>query len=127
MPPRSSPPPSGKPRRRPAPVMPGSWIWLVLLAILLGLFLVPSLSSPQQVDFSEFVKLVNNPEDTPYVKKVAFQGTRRLAVELDYTLQPGQEKRPADVEAIRGELHGSNKFTTVMWPLDDPQLAEKLR
>ena len=34
MPPRSSPPPSGKPRPRKAPpVLPGSWIWLVLLTL----------------------------------------------------------------------------------------------
>ena len=129
MPPRSTPPPSGKPRRRPAPVMPGSWIWLVLLAILLGLFLVPSLSSPQQVDYSEFSKLINNADNIPYLKKITFQGTRRVNVELDYDAKvPGKEgqDRPKDVEALRHTLHGTNKFTTTLPPLEMPQLSEKL-
>ncbi|HKI33108.1 MAG TPA: ATP-dependent zinc metalloprotease FtsH [Gemmataceae bacterium] len=128
MPPRSSPPPGGKPRRRPAPVMPGSWIWLVLLAIVLGVFLVSSFGSTQQVDWSEFLKLVNNPDDAKYVKKISFQGPRRLVVELDYDKKvEGREGLPANVEHLRHDLlHGTNKFTTTSWPLDDRSLPETL-
>jgi cell division protease FtsH len=129
MPPRSSPPPSGKPRRRPAPVMPGSWIWLVLLAILLALFLLPTLNSPQQVDYSEFSKLINNPDNVPYLKKITFQGTRRVNVEMDYDAKvPGHEgqERPKDVEALRHTLKTNNKFTTTLPPVEMPQLYEKL-
>ncbi len=108
--------------------MPGSWIWLVLLAIVLGVFLVSSFGSTQQVDWSEFLKLVNNPDDAKYVKKISFQGPRRLVVELDYDKKvEGREGLPANVEHLRHDLlHGTNKFTTTSWPLDDRSLPETL-
>jgi len=108
--------------------MPGSWIWLVLLAIVLGVFLVSSFGSTQQVDWSEFLKLVNNPDDAKYVKKISFQGPRRLVVELDYDKKvEGREGLPANVEHLRHDLlHGTNKFTTTSWPLDDQSLPETL-
>src|SRR5689334_20032157 len=112
MPPRSSPPPSGKPRRRPAPVMPGSWIWLVLFGILFLLILVSMYSGPQQVDYSEFTKLLNKDENAAYLKKITFQGSRHVAVELDYDRKvPGREDRPKDIEGLKHTLHNNNRFS----------------
>ena len=39
MPPRSSPPPSAKPRRRPAPAMPINWFWLIFVFLAVVLIL----------------------------------------------------------------------------------------
>lgn len=94
MPPRSSPPPAGKPRRRPAPVMPGSWIWLVLLAFLVGVFIYGSFTTTPGVDFSEFLKLINDDKNAAYVKKITFSGTRRIIVELDYGRKPDGDELP---------------------------------
>ena len=64
MPPRSSPPPG---RQAAPPPRPGharcSWIWLVLLAVVFGLIFLPSLRQPAEVDYSEFLKLINNDKD----------------------------------------------------------------
>jgi cell division protease FtsH len=103
--------------------MPGSWIWLVLLAILIGLFFLPTLSSPQPVDYSDFLKLINNDEDIPYISKITFQGTRRVTVELNYK---DEQKRPDEIEALRRKLGGSNKFSTTMPPIEMTNLNEKL-
>jgi cell division protease FtsH len=127
MPPRSSPPPAGKPRRRPAPVMPGSWLWLVLLGVLLFFLVWSSVTNTPGVEFSEFLKLVYDDKDAAYIKKIAFQGTRRVVVELDYDKKvAGQEGLPPDIADLRTKLHGSNKFATTMWPLEDRVLSEKL-
>src|SRR5207248_1015407 len=85
------------------------------------------LSSPPPVDFSKFLKLVDKPENAQYIKKINFQGTRRVVVELDYDRKPKEgESVPAVDEALRHELHGGNKFTTVIWALEDQQLSQKL-
>jgi cell division protease FtsH len=127
MPPRSSPPPSGKPRRRPAPVMPGSWIWLVLLAILIGLLFFSAFNGTQQADYSEFARLINNPDNIPYLKKIIFQGTRNVTVELNYDAKvPGKEgqERPPDIEGLRHKLGGKNSFTTSLPPIEQIGLEQ---
>src|SRR5215831_10787892 len=130
MPPRSSPPPSGKPRpRRPAPVMPGSWIWLVLLVTLVGLFLISSVGSHTQLGYDDFSKLVYNDENCKYLKKITFVGTRRVSVELDYNPESEKGKPlPPAVQEIRGDkkLHSGTKFSTALPPLETPQLSERL-
>jgi cell division protease FtsH len=107
--------------------MPGSWIWLVLLAILVGLMIVNSLSTTPGVPFSEFLKLVNNKENAQYIKKIAFQGARRVAVELDFSRKPEGGQLPKDLEELqRNSLHGTNKFTTTLWPIESQQLEQRL-
>ena len=126
MPPRSSPPPAGKPRRRPAPVMPGSWIWLVVLALIIGLMIFNSLSTTPQVDFSDFLKLVYSPDDVKYIKKITILPDRRVNVELDEKQLTSSELPPDIAELRSKKLHGSSKFTTGIWPLEDTQLTQKL-
>ena len=71
MPPRQTPPPTGSPRRRPGPVMPNSWIWLVILATaVVGMILFAPGFGGSQLDFSDFYKLL----DEKKLSKVTFQG-----------------------------------------------------
>ena len=123
MPPRSSPPPSGKPRpRRPAPpAMPGSWIWLVFLIFIVGMFLYYSIHNPAQVDFSTFLNLIDNPENSKYLKKVTFVGNRQLLVEMDF--KEDKDLPPAVQELKTNNL---NRFSTTLPPIDFPKVAERL-
>ena len=126
MPPRSSPPPTGKQRRRPTPPMPGSWIWLVLLAFIICLFLWSSFKGAPNVDWSEFLKLINNKDDAAYISKISFEGNRHLTVEMNYTPDGKKpEDMPSDIKTLKDKLKG-NKFTTTVWPIDDPALSQKL-
>jgi cell division protease FtsH len=104
--------------------MPGSWIWLVLLIILVGMFLASSLKSPAQLDYSEFVKLVYDKDNAKYLKKVTFSGSRRLVVELDYNKDG--KILPKDVDDLKKKLHDGNRFSTTLPPLEQPQLSAQL-
>jgi cell division protease FtsH len=108
--------------------MTGSWIWLVLLIILVGMFLASSIRSPAQVDFSVFLKLINDPENSKYLKKVTFIGNHQLLVELDYNRKPkDKEQLPSDVQDLRdNKLRGGNRFSTTLWPLDTLPLSQRL-
>lgn len=66
MPPRQPNGPQKNVRRRPAPVMPGGWMWLVLLiAVVMMLFFVSTDGS--QIPTSEFVSLIKNKNITDVV------------------------------------------------------------
>ena len=52
------PPPGGKPRRRPQPSVGGNWIWLVILLVLVGMFLVQSINPAGSLEWSEFQTLL---------------------------------------------------------------------
>src|SRR5262249_50588600 len=80
MPPRQSPPPTGSPRRRPPPVMPNSWIWLVILAtVVVGMVLFrDTLGTRGYIDYTDFRELVA----TKKVAKVAIQGKNLVVGEL---------------------------------------------
>ncbi len=123
MPPRSSPPPTGKPRRRPAPAMPSSWLWLILFAILLVLIVYPMLKSEKEVDYSDFVRLIFDKDNCKQVKQVTFDGTHRLVVDLDNV-----EALPDDpYKDLKGKLQHSKTFATTAPPLgDNGQLAQRL-
>jgi cell division protease FtsH len=79
MPPRQSPPQPGAPRRRPGPVMPNSWIWLVILATLVvGLVVFEPLGRGAYVDYSDFLKLIYNKQ----VSKVTIMGKNQVVGEI---------------------------------------------
>ncbi len=128
MPPRSSPPPAGKPRpRRPAPVMPGSWIWLIILIVVVGMILTTFVNSAPPVDYSEFAKLIYNPNLNKYIKKVTFRGLRRVEVDLDFDRKPKDETLPPEIQALRNtKVRTGNRFSTSLPPLEYPHLAEQL-
>ncbi len=100
MPPRQSQNPPRTPRRRPGPVMPGGWVWLVLLMVVVGvMFLVGDLNGPPKISDSEFRELVTR----NLVEKVKFQadvGTGEIK-------KSELEKVPQE---IKDKLHGSSRF-----------------
>ncbi len=106
MPPRQSPNPPRTPRRRPGPVMPGGWVWLVLLMVVVGvMFLVGDLNGPPTITYSEFRELI----DLNLVEKVAIQG--------DTAKGQLNEKEVSKVpQKIAQELHGSTKFQVQLGP-----------
>jgi cell division protease FtsH len=78
--PTPSPPPgtSSKPRRRPGPPgMGGNLIWVVVLALLVGWFLVQQVSPAGTLEWSEFYTLLK----TQNLKKVSFIGHDRVTGE----------------------------------------------
>jgi cell division protease FtsH len=107
--------------------MPGSWIWLVVLVLIVGMFLASSIGTPPSVDYSEFVRLVYDKDLNKYLKKVTFEGLRRVVVELDYS-RKGDGALPAELQALRDTKlrPPGTRFTTSIPPLEQPALAEKL-
>lgn len=81
MPPRPTPPPPGTPRRRPGPVMPNSWIWLVILAtMVVGMFVFMPFGAGNLIDYSDFQRLIND-KDKP-VNKVTIHGKNLVVGEI---------------------------------------------
>src|SRR5262249_13721299 len=76
---RQTPPPQGAPRRRPGPVMPNSWIWLVIPATVgVGMVMSAPLPANSSIDYSDFLKLVENKQ----VSKITIMGRNRVEGEL---------------------------------------------
>src|SRR5438046_2330209 len=119
MPPREQPNPPGKNRRRPD-VMPGGWLWLVLLILLvLGLLVMVGFPNATMIEYSEFEDLARQghkkDKDEPnfIIKKVTIIGTDRLEGELrteGYTLDPETQ--------IGKKLRGRTKFTALIPPTE---------
>jgi cell division protease FtsH len=108
--------------------MPSSWIWLVLLIILVGMFFASSLSGPTQVEYGEFLKLVYDDTNSKYIKKINFTGNRQIVVQLDYDRKPkDREQLPGELEELRRKLGGKAQFRTTMWPIEDTQLSLRLK
>src|SRR5262249_12885115 len=77
--PRPGPPTAKQPRRRPGPGPGGgNWLWLVILLLLVGMFLVSSSSSSGALKWSEFVRLLNDPEQSRAIKKITLLGNTRI-------------------------------------------------
>jgi cell division protease FtsH len=110
MPPRPIPPQAGKPRRRPGPVMPGSWVWLLIMLGLLGVIILGN-SSPSPVDYSEFKHLLY--QQTSNIKEIRFVGADRIIVEVN---DPGL--LPDEVKTHLSK----NRFTTRRPPGEDREL-----
>src|SRR5947209_15792580 len=97
MPPRQTPPPTGKQRRRQGPVMPGSWIWLVMLAMIVGMLLFTSMSNSGTIDYSDFWKLVFDEKLSKDLSKITYQGSDQIIGELTTT-----ENLPEDLKKLLG-------------------------
>jgi cell division protease FtsH len=94
--------------------MPGGWIWLVILGMLVGMFLLTALGN-NGIEYSEFLKLV----ESDNLSKVVFVGAERIVGEIR-----DPEKLPPDLQR---KLGGSKKFMTLRPPVEDPKLMEQLR
>jgi cell division protease FtsH len=79
MPPRPSAPPPGPKSRRPGPVMPNSWILLVMLATgVVGMVVFSGFGSGNVIDYSDFLKLVQEKK----VSKLAIHGKNLVVGEI---------------------------------------------
>jgi len=102
--------------------MPGSWLWLVLLAILLAIIVSSMLKSDVQIDYSDFVRLIFDDDNSKHVKQVTFEGNHRLLVELDNV-----DDLPDKYKDLKSKLQAHKTFATTVSPLDDNgQLAQRL-
>jgi len=118
-----TPPPAGPKGKRPGPVMPNSWIWLVLLATLVvALMVFQPLGGGNSLDYSDFLNLVNDGK----VKKVTIVGKNVVV---------GEVKDPKDVPDDIGKKLRNGKFSTRIpetnnqaalvgeWRAKDPKLT----
>jgi cell division protease FtsH len=116
MPPRQNPPPPGSPRRRPGPVMPNTWIWLVLLATaVVALVATQGMSAGSTIAWSSFDWLTKDKA----VANIVFKGSDHIAGEV----KPDKLKD----EKVQAHLTSkSGKFTTYVPPGADKDLVENL-
>jgi cell division protease FtsH len=111
-----SPPPANKQRRRQGPAMPGGWIWLVILAMLVGMFFLAS-PGDNYLPYSDFLRLVHDKELSKHLTKVTFKGAEQIT---------GEVKDASELpEEIRNKLVGGKKFTVLRPPLEDQGALDK--
>jgi cell division protease FtsH len=85
--------------------LPGGWVWLVLLAmVVVFMLLFDNISSPPPIGESDFRDLIRNDK----VAKVTFEGPERVIGQLK-ELKP-EDKLPPDLEKARA----SGKFSTLL-------------
>jgi cell division protease FtsH len=114
-----NPPPSGKPRRRPAPGLGGNLIWVIVLALLVGWFIFNAPGGGGTLDWGDFWALLERGR----IAKVVV-GSERISGELSSTDTDGL---PDSVKNSLKKLHG-NKFTVERIRIDDNgALANKLQ
>jgi cell division protease FtsH len=134
MPPRSSPPPSGKPRRRPAPTMPGGWFLIVLLGLALVCILLVNYSG-EGVSYGDFKRMIlemipdkDAKDDVKQKAKDKAKNLEKIYVASDHIRVEVKDKDQLP-EEIKKHVSGSKppySFTTKRWPIDDPKFAEQL-
>src|SRR5215831_11130914 len=98
MPPRQTPPPAGKPRRRPSPAMPGSWIWLVILGTVLLMLLVNMANDRKKVDWSDFYRLATSDKYSKNISKIILIGKEKIAIEV----KSADDLPPSLQEKVKG-------------------------
>jgi cell division protease FtsH len=103
MPPRQTPPPTGKPRRRSSPTMPGSLIWLVILGAVLLMLVYSNISEKKQVDWSDFNRLITDKNYAKNINKIVMVGSDRINVEIN----DATKDLP---ESLMTKLNGAKEF-----------------
>ncbi len=117
--PNSNPPPSNKPRRRPAPGVGGNLLWVVVLIALVGWFIVQAPSGGGTIEWGDFwVLLVKHK-----LKKVVV-GTDRISGELKEA--GGTDDLPDNVKKSLEKIRGK-KFNVERIRLDDLKLLPRLQ
>ncbi len=113
--PTPTPPPGtpGKQRRRPGPPgMGGNMIWLVVLAILVGWFLVQQVNPAGTLEWGEFYKLL----ETKNLKKVILIGHERITGEVKDLNDPSL---PPDLKAKLEKAKANGRFAVQRPQIDD--------
>src|SRR6516225_5494407 len=118
--PNPTPPaPAGKPRRRSGPAAGGNWLWLwVVLSLVAFWLLVTQMNHPGSPDYGDFLALINDKDASKEIKRVAFQGTDTILVEVD---------RDKLQEPLRSKIT-SNRFTVKRLQVrEDQKMVERLQ
>jgi cell division protease FtsH len=85
--------------------MPGSWIWLVILAAVMLMLLVSNLGDRKRVEWSDFWRMATGEDKyVQNLKKIVFIGKEKIAVEVKRA-----EDLPPDLQE---KLKGSTEFWT---------------
>jgi cell division protease FtsH len=119
--PNPNSPPSGKPRRRPAPGLGGNLIWVVVLALLVGWFLFNGgATTGVSIEWGEFWTLLENHK----LKKVVVIGSERINGEIS-----DLDNLPESVKgSLEKKLRTGKKFTVERIHIDDyGDLAKRLQ
>src|ERR1700687_481888 len=119
MPPRPTPPSSGKPRRRPAPAMPGGWMLLLLLLGMLLLILFFTLNN-EGVAYGDFMRMFLDDDKAKNIRKIVVAADH-ITVEVE-----NKDELPAEVQKHVSGSKAPYKFTTKRWPGDDPEFTKRL-
>src|SRR5438105_7557739 len=105
-PPRPSPQPAGPQRRRPGPMFPSGWVFVLIAAMALMMFIFYSdFGGSTQIKFTDFLELLNKGE----VAKVTYRGKEHLEGEL----------KEANTELAKKLNMRGAKFTLNLPPGDD--------
>lgn len=124
MPPRQNPPPTGPTRRRPGPVMPNSWIWLVILAtVVVAMVVYSPLTGGNGLEYSDFVRLINDKK----VSRVIIQGKNFVRGEVKDTKDVPEEiakKLNKGTGSFTVKIPDANNQTELVqeWMKKDPSL-----
>jgi cell division protease FtsH len=127
MPPRTTPPPPGKPRRRPSPPVSGAWIWMVIGLALVAMLLFSTFNNSADIQYSTFVKLLQ--ESPESVKKISFGSNDRIFGELkDNEIQKLKDSKDPELKELGEKLEKKNtrNFVTRRWPIRDEELGKEL-
>jgi len=117
--PNGNNPPTGKPpRRRPAP--PGMSGNLVMAIVLLGLLALYALSSmsPNAVEWGEFYRMLEKPEQTNNLKSVKLRGAEALEVEVH-----SRDQLP---ETLKNKVGGTRFTVQRLRYTDDKDFIQRL-
>src|SRR5262245_49414381 len=99
MPPR--PPTAGRnSRRRPGPVMPGGWVWLVLLGIVVVWLVMFGTNGSNRVESGDFYKLLAENK----LNHVTLIGTDRILAEVKPEAVDGLDSK------VKDKLSKKNEF-----------------
>jgi cell division protease FtsH len=116
--PNSNPPPANKQRRRPSPSVGGNFLWVIVLILLVGWFVLQTPSGGGTIEWGDFwVLLVKHK-----LKKVVV-GTERISGEMkDVSTDDLPENVKKSLEKIRGK-----KFNVERIHLEDLKLLPRLQ
>ena len=120
-PPTPNPTPAGKPRRRPAPGLGGNWLLLAIVLFIVGLLWYgATMSSPNAIEWGDFISLIDNKDAPNYMQKVVFVGTSRVTGEVDAA------KLPDDLKYLEPKLKGGRFTVQKLQANQDKELQDRL-
>ena len=97
--------------------MPGGWIWLVIIAMIAGMFFYGTSWTGGTVLWSDFLKIIDTAELNQHLKKITFVNNDRILCDVD-----DRNNLPED---MRKQFSGTS-FEVKLIPLEDKSVVEKI-